>query len=171
MNRRCIFLTPATAQWDRLQRLRLSFDPLAEKLPPHITVVFPFRSPWPREQLAAVLERHASALPIPFSLGPPAARDGWLQFPLARGAAEVARLHDAIHGDLPAGLRADLPYVPHLTFGRIRPARNPASILGEAAQALPCDGLLGRLVLERIGASGTSIIEWESAPGNGWPVT
>lgn len=44
---RCIFLIAESEKLNELQDLRLRVDPLALKVPPHITVVFPFDLPYP----------------------------------------------------------------------------------------------------------------------------
>ena len=38
---RCVFLIPESEKLSQIQRLRGRMDPLADKLAPHITVVFP----------------------------------------------------------------------------------------------------------------------------------
>jgi 2'-5' RNA ligase len=160
MTQRCIFLVPETDRLERIQRLRSRHDPLADAVPPHLTVVFPFTIDWPPERLAALLDGQAKALPIPFAFGEPVERDGWMYFPLTRGAAQVAALHTALYALLPPRLRSDRPFVPHVTFGQ-RSGRPARDALREAAEVLPCMGTLRRMVLERIGRQGLSILEHE----------
>ena len=157
----CIFLLPETDQLPQLQWLRDKYDPLAGKIPPHITLVFPGQLDGDRTRLAALLDRQAPSLPIRFSLGAPVAQESYLYFPLVEGRAQVAALNDALYAALPPGLRADIPYHPHLTFGRLGPGQDAAAMLREAEAVLPCSGLAGRMVLERIGADDESIFEHE----------
>lgn len=161
MNSRCIFLALESLKWAELQALRLRFDPLARKVPPHITVVFPFVLDWNRDRLSALLDQQRPSLPIPFTLGKPVLMDDFLFFPLQTGREAVARMHDQLHASLPAGVRSPVPYVPHVTFGRRCEDPGAAAILREAEGILPFEASSRRLVLERIGEEEDSEIEHE----------
>jgi 2'-5' RNA ligase len=160
MNERCIFLPAEGPALPAIRALRARYDPLAEVVPPHVTLVFPFALDWPGDRLAALLEQHRGDLPIPFTLAPPVADGDYLFFPLDRGRPAVADLHDRLYAALPAQLRADRPYVPHLTFGRLPSGPAATAALAEAARTGPWTGTAGRLVLERILDDGASEIEY-----------
>jgi len=52
-----------------VQRLRLRYGPLAELIPPHITVVFPFEAALKPGTFRTLLEEQRAFLPIAFELG------------------------------------------------------------------------------------------------------
>jgi 2'-5' RNA ligase len=159
MSDRCIFLQVDGPGRPALQVLRNRHDPLAAQVPPHLTLVFPFTLDWPVRRLAALLERQRADLPITFTLAPPVVDDDVLYFPVDRGRALVAALHDRLYEALPAELLADRPYRPHLTFGRTTPGTAVPEILAEAVPCATGTWTAGRLVLERITAGGASEVE------------
>jgi len=156
----CIYLLPEPGRLDEIQRLRRRCDPLAGKLPPHVTVVFPFAPDRAPGQLAGLLERQRIFLPIRFALEAPVADSRFLYFPLGPGREAVTALRAAVHAALP-GLGPALPYLPHLTFGRLDAGVDPGAALRAGRRLLPAAGVLRRLVLERIGDDESSITEWE----------
>jgi hypothetical protein len=156
---RCLFLAPLSTRLPLLQDLRGRFDPLAEKLQPHVTLLPPFRGEADLRAWRALLERKACALPIVFSLGRPLCRDGCCFFPLDQGREEVEALRRSIRAQVFPGERETLPFLPHLTFGRLGPGQDRAGLLREARSLLPFWGLLDSLVLERIGPREESLVE------------
>ncbi len=70
MTNRAILIIPKIANSDDIQRVRLSFDPLAEKVPPHVTLVFPFESTMPTDILMQHVRAVTSSIkPFKISLG------------------------------------------------------------------------------------------------------
>lgn len=161
MSARCVFLVPESSKLADLQALRLRFDPLAGKVPPHLTVVFPFVLDWTLDRLSALLDRQRPSLPIPLTLGNPVLMNDFLFFPLENGRDAVARMHDQLYALLPVGARSPIPYVPHVTFGRRCDGLGTAATLREAEHILPFEAVARRLVLERIGEEEESEIEYE----------
>lgn len=102
---------------------RQKFDPLANAMPPHITVITPFEYTESPELLydhiRDVSDTHA---PIKVSLA------GWdtsrreeyqLRLPLITGRSEFAEIHqDLLAGPLGHSSHADTDYWAHITFGR-----------------------------------------------------
>jgi hypothetical protein len=143
----CIFLVAESEKLDELQELRLRFDPLAMKVPPHITVVFPFELSIPQTELEALLTAAGPMLPIGFALGEPVVMGDSLVFPTTRGTQEIVALHDRLHSGLPAQLRPAGPFLPHLTFGRDGHGRTRRTHLQHGRNLLPFQGMARRLVL------------------------
>jgi 2'-5' RNA ligase len=158
---RCIFLVPESDRLEQVERLRERLDPLHGKVPPHVTLAFPFELEGELAPLIARLRSLAHRLPIPFSLGKPDSRDGALFFPLVLGRTDVTLLHDKIRAWLPAEPGARRAYRPHLTFGRMPPGPISPKVFLEAERVLPCSGVLHGLVLERIGEADQSIPEFQ----------
>lgn len=155
----CIYLSVNHAKLDDIQRLRAQFDPLAETVPPHVTVVFPFATDWPRDELIALAQR----APIPtagFGLSPPVAHNGCLYFPLRTGQ-EVQTLHEFFHSRLPAK-RSSERFIPHVTFGRVEQVQTMATALENATRVLPVDNatfvnLVVAGIVERAGRTSITI--------------
>lgn len=158
---RCIFLAVESGKVDELQELRRRLDPLAAKVPPHITVVFPFDLSMPQADLEAILAAAAPMLPIGFDLGAPKVMEASLVFPLARGSREIVALHDLLHSGLPPRMRPAGRFRPHLTFGRGGQGQACLGHLAQGRNLLPFQGVARRLVLERIGENGESLVEFE----------
>jgi hypothetical protein len=57
MSDRCIFLQAEGPGLPAIQALRERYDPLAGRVPPHLTLVFPFALPWAGMAGRLVLER------------------------------------------------------------------------------------------------------------------
>jgi 2'-5' RNA ligase len=156
---RCVFLVAETSRLEALQRLRARLDPLYGKVPPHVTLVFPFEPEASLEPLMARMRSLAHRLPIPFSLGLPDSREGTLFFPLVLGRSETQLLHEKLYACLPPGRLPNLAYRPHLTVGKVPAGRAAARAFRDAERLLPCTGALTHLVLERIGPEGESLVE------------
>ena len=158
-NKQCIFLLPEADNLPQLQRLRLEYDPLAELIPPHITVVFPFEAAMNRAAFHALLEQQRLSLPIPFTLDKPMVKDDCLFFPLGLGREAVMALTKGLYAALPASLSLNDSHIPHVTFGRLRNGDGVEAVIRDAEQVLPLTGVCRRLILESIGEDGRSIPE------------
>jgi hypothetical protein len=93
----------------------------------------------------------------------PICTEGYLQFPPENGREEARAIHELLYRWLPRHLLSvDHPYAPHITFGRLRDGQSASLILAEASGVLPIrDGVIGTLVLERIGTGDESFVEYE----------
>lgn len=160
---RCLFLVAESGKLDELQDLRLRFDPLALKVPPHITVVFPFDLTIPRQVMEGLMASVRSHLPIRFTLGVPKVMGESMVFPTALGSHDLIALHDRLHSGLPDLLRPAGPYLPHITYGRALESDAGRIGLELGRSLLPVHGVARRLVLERIGDNDASILEYEVA--------
>jgi 2'-5' RNA ligase len=157
----CLFLVPESDRLPQLQELRLRYDPLAQLLPPHITVVFPFDAALYGGALRSLLERQRPPLPMPFALGQPQVKGDCLYFPLGVGREAVLALTKGLYAELPASLALEDTHVPHVTFGRLETGQDAAATIRAAEAIIPLAGVCRRLILERIGANGESHPELE----------
>lgn len=144
MERRyAVIAEPVLAAIDRdwIEALRRRHDPVGQsRVGPHVTLFFAaaFSDPAP---LAAAVER-AAAEHSPFELRlepivvlPDIAGGPVVALGATAGRDTCVALHDALYaGALARHLRADIPYVPHLTLGR-RPALDDARALASAIAA------------------------------------
>jgi 2'-5' RNA ligase len=121
MTRRAIVAFPALPP-EPIGMLRRRYDPLAERVPPHLTLVFPFES----ALLADVLRRHvADALddctPFPVRFAGITGSEGeYLFVNVKRGNDALIALHDRLYsGALREHRSLAHTYLPHLTVGRL----------------------------------------------------
>src|SRR5262245_55609808 len=98
---RCIFLEISHPRLEAIQALRRELDPLADKIAPHITLVFPFRAEVPRADLVSLLESLVLAKAIPFTLGKATASGTNLSYHIDGGTKEILALRSTIYEMLP----------------------------------------------------------------------
>lgn len=108
--------------------LRRKYDPQANLIAPHITLVFPLPEAVGEAELIAHIQQGlAGQGPFPIRLqGLEQSWDDYLFLRVQEGRAEIARLHDALYTGLLAPYhRKDIPYTPHVTLGAFagQPAR------------------------------------------------
>lgn len=136
MNKRSIVIFPRFDNMPVIDRLRARYDPLADKLRPHVTLVFPFESGIPTRDLDAEVIRHTAGVP-PFRMtlaGITGEEGGYLFLNVREGAEQVRSLHDRLYsGALAPFLNTAIPYRPHLTVGRVADPETFASALVETA--------------------------------------
>lgn len=106
----------------RIEAIRRRHDPDHALIGAHVTLVFPFETPdaqTARDHLAAIAARQgAIALRLSAYLAVRDAGDRKSHAFLVpdQGRAEVEDLHDALYsGPLAGQLRADIPFIPHVT--------------------------------------------------------
>ena len=136
--RRAIVWFPPFPMDSPIEVFRRRFDPMADSLPAHVTLVFPFPTNLTVIQLAAHIRRIVGnwpSLPVSF-------RDieGILDefiFLMVRDRADaIVALHDKLYrGILKAYLRDDIPYLPHVTLGRAtgNPSRSTYQAMHDTA--------------------------------------
>ena len=123
MSKRAIILFPQFgSNTDLIQDIRERYDPLASKIAPHITLVFPFDS----EISSKVLYRHIkSSLQgfEAFSLsmqGISHEAENYLFLNLIKGRENIIKIHDLLYSGLLARfLSKKHIYRPHLTVGHL----------------------------------------------------
>lgn len=124
MARRVIVIFP-TIEADQLAAvadLRRLYDPLADLVQPHITLVFPFES----EMTDAELREHVrtqvrNVAPFRAGLSQVTGHEGeYLLLNVKHGNDDVVALHDRLYtGPLAQYLSMEDTFVPHMTVGRI----------------------------------------------------
>jgi 2'-5' RNA ligase len=126
---------PAFDGIERVESFRAAHDPMAAKVPAHLTLVFPFGTNLTRLQLETHVGRVASKWPpIPVTFRAVRLHANEFVFLMAsRGAASLTALHDALYTrSLRPQLRPEFTYEPHVTLAR---QAEPASLESTYAQA------------------------------------
>jgi 2'-5' RNA ligase len=132
---RAIVVFPAFANPAPIERLRRAYDPLADFIAPHITLVFPFTSAIATEALAAHMRRATRDLaPFEVTLREVTGHmEEYLFLNVKRGADQIVALHDQLYsGVLAPYLAPERTFTPHLTVGRLPTAERFALALVDA---------------------------------------
>jgi 2'-5' RNA ligase len=160
---RAIVIFPTFADAAPIERLRNAYDPLADFIAPHITLVFPFTSAIATEALAAHMRRATRDLaPFEVTLREVTGHtEEYLFLNVKRGADQLVALHDHLYsGILTRYLAPDHTFTPHLTVGRLPTTERFALALIDArrmtAQFLV---RVEEIVAYRIGEEGSRAID------------
>ncbi|HFK1762754.1 2'-5' RNA ligase [Bacillus wiedmannii] len=150
---------------DKIENIRQKYDPLFGLIPPHITIVFPFKSDISDDELKSHilnLSKGVGKIEIEFanritSVG------NYLFLEVEGGKVQIEELHDLLYTEaLLQFLKEDIPYIPHVTVGR----KESAELAAEVAKDIPSfpeklQCVVDRISVEPIGENGESIIEFE----------
>ncbi len=137
-----------------IEPFRHRFDPLADALPGHLTLVFPFATTLSSVQLAAYVKRIVGnwpPLPIVFR-DVEGLLDTFALLMVREGADAATTLHDKLYangGVLAPYLRKDMRYSPHVTLGRVDCAREFPPMM-TAAHAICGSGREWRMILREL---------------------
>jgi 2'-5' RNA ligase len=115
--------------------LRRRYDPLAEQIDPHITLVFPFESPLPPQALRAhLVSAMCGVSAFPIRLAEITGHEAeYLFLNVKRGNDALIELHDRLYaGPLAEHRSMQHTYVPHVTVGRVSDPRVFRDALTEA---------------------------------------
>lgn len=122
MKRRVVAIFPELENADLITRIRHKFDPLAELVPPHITLVFPFESESNQSEIRSHI-RNAIADMAPFHVrfsGVTGHEGEYLFLNVKEGNDQLIALHDRLYsGLLRSFLSFEHTFVPHMTVGRL----------------------------------------------------
>lgn len=124
---RSILIFPEMYNYDKIQSVREQYDPLAQNIAPHISLVFPFSSELSDDSLfqkVAPKLQTIKSFPVTFDrLGSDDKGYVWLE--AHHGKERLIKLHDLLYTDeaLIPFLRSDIPYVPHITLGQVDPSQ------------------------------------------------
>lgn len=121
--RRSIVIFPEFSNIELIDKLRKDYDPLVDKIPPHITVVFPFESSHSQNELKEHLQnalKRFNSFDIRLT-GITGAERGYLFLNVKKGNDQIIELHDRLYSGILATYRfRKTTYFPHLTVGRLK---------------------------------------------------
>ena len=118
-----MILFPQFNNIEVIKNIRGKYDPLANCIAPHISIVFPFESNMPsiklkehiNEALKGIKKFNIQLKDITGDF-----RDGYLFLNVKKGNDQVIKLHDKLYsGILRSFLYKKITYCPHLTLGRV----------------------------------------------------
>jgi 2'-5' RNA ligase len=137
--RRAIVWFPPASAMTAVETFRAAHDPLADVMPAHVTLVFPFASSLSTLQIATHVRRTIARWPVlPVAFGGTGAFDAqWVHLRVTRGRHALEELHARLYrGVLAPFLRAEFSYEPHLTIGRAPDMAACATMLATAESVL-----------------------------------
>ncbi|MGP4079617.1 2'-5' RNA ligase family protein [Pseudalkalibacillus sp. R45] len=123
-----------------MEKIRSIYDPLFEKIPPHITLVFPFESSLSTEECITHLKESLfGSTPFKLTLNETmVADDGCLYVLIDFGKSEVEQLHDRLYSGILSRYQSDgHVYVPHVTIGRFADRQKAVAVQKTIGQQIP----------------------------------
>lgn len=124
MSLRTIMIFPEFDNMDVIDRIRAKYDPLAELVRPHVTLVFPFESDISNEKLEEILESRLQEINcFELILGNISKQKdlfgNYLFLNVLKGAEELVRINRFLYDNEFKEYDLGLPYVPHMTIGKL----------------------------------------------------
>jgi 2'-5' RNA ligase len=147
----------------QVQAFRRKHDPQVDLIAPHLTLMFPVPGSIGEDilihQIRSILTRWK---PFPIHLdGIYRSDDDYIYLLVEEGKERLTSLHDEIYtGLLTPYLRADIPYIPHVTLGILASnVTDPERILQEAQQlGIAYRGVLDKLHLIKVNDDRSRIV-------------
>jgi len=165
MKKRTIMIFPEFENMTHIDKLRDMYDPLANKVRPHITLVFPFESELSSDDILIILKRRLGGIkPFTISLHGLSTSGRWLFLEFTQGMDNVARLNEILYKHefleyKPIWLNK---YIPHITVGVFNsPEETEAACDEEKDCVYTFTCVVDKITVEIIGCEEESIIEAE----------
>lgn len=167
MSERTIMIFPKFSNMEIIDRIRRNYDPLADLVRPHITLVFPFHSDIADAELGSHIENAISGI-RPFSLQLTGifkqedAFGNYLFLDVKEGKKQLIQLHDRLYSGALSSFSSEIPYSPHMTLGNLE-NRNALHAAYEAVKSISESfyTVADTISVEKIGKQGESIILME----------
>ena len=169
MTVRTIMIFPEFKNMEIIDKIRNQYDPLANFVRPHITLVFPFKSPVSNEKLEQTLNmRLMPVKPFELKLGGISKQEdafgNYLFLDVLQGMEELCGIHQILYENEFKKFDSGMPYVPHMTIGKFR----NINLLENAFNDIKSmDNIFSTIVnkvsVEMIGSNEESIIVIEKA--------
>lgn len=124
MNTRTIMIFPEFENIDVIDDIRKKYDPLADLVLPHITLVFPFDSDLTNEELNLYLKECLRDIhPFKIELEGFSKREdrygNYLFLNVVQGMDVIKNIHEQLYKDKLKQFDAGYDYVPHMTVGKV----------------------------------------------------
>lgn len=131
MGQLAVVIVPPAGDMDRVEDVRRRFDSLADAVPAHVTLVFPFEHGTADAALVNHVEEAARGV-VAFDLELRAVTcslDYFLFLLVDKGGDQVRDLHDRLYSGLLGPLLPDRAFTPHVTLGRFASADECAAAM------------------------------------------
>ncbi len=123
MKKRTVMIFPEFNNINLIDDIRKKYDPLADLVLPHITLVFPFESDMDNGEIKSHLERYLKdVLPFKIKLGGYRKQQNnygnFLFLNMVQGTAEIENIHKLLYKGKFRHFDTGEGYVPHMTVGK-----------------------------------------------------
>lgn len=167
MSLRTIMIFPEFENMEIIDNIRKQYDPLANKLKPHITIVFPFESTLSDIELKEILNKRLRVVK-PFEIklqGITKQQDqfgNYLFLNVIQGVKEIDFIHHILYDNEFKEFDIGLSYLPHMTIGKL----SSVALLDDAFNNIKSLGdtfstVVKKISVEMIGDNEESIIVME----------
>ena len=124
VKRRTILIFPEFENINIINEIRKKYDPLADLILPHITLVFPFESELSNEELKLYLEECLSDVhPFKIELEGFTKKDDrygyYLFLNVVKGTDIIKNIHEILYKDKLQEFNLGYEYVPHMIVGKL----------------------------------------------------
>lgn len=159
--KRDILIFPQFSNIEKIQNIRKKYDELADILPPHITLAYPFKSNLSNNEIKDKLKeilKERKSFRVKFKgisiYKDTKVNNNYIFLDIVDGYEEVMEIHKKIYNYV---LKIDQPkiFVPHITLGSIK----EENINIELNDEFEC--IVDKIYLESIGENEESNIEFE----------
>lgn len=164
MSLRTIMIFPKFENMAVIDAIRKKYDPLAELVRPHITVVFPFDSTMSNEELEQILEKQLAGIkPFALELGGISKQEdrfgNYLFLNVSQGAEELSLIHKLLYESELKEFDLGLGYVPHMTVGKLPTVEHMNKAHAEVCNCQDrFKTIVNKISVEMIGENEESII-------------
>lgn len=163
--KRSIILFPDFENIDSIKEIRGKYDPLANFIAPHITLVFPFDNDASTDELKQhfdIVLNCNKKFEVLLSSFTGDFRDGYLFLNIKTGNDDIIELHDKLYsGILERFLFRGVTYYPHLTVGKLKDEAefyNAVNDLSSNKESFRT--MIDKVYVEKIDSNEKSIIEF-----------
>lgn len=162
---RAIMIFPHFNNMEIINEIRKEYDPLAEKVKPHITLVFPFTSELSNAELiewlnTALKDTESFKLKL---TGFSKAEDrfgNYLFINIFEGKEEIINIHNALYNGILKEFKMKYAYEPHMTVGKLKTKTDRDNALKKLEQCTNTfETVVDTITIEMIGEYEESIIE------------
>ena len=164
---RSILLFPEFQNMELIEGIRKQYDPFVSLISPHITLVFPFVSRYKEKDVKELVKEKSKAF-SPFRLSMQGIvkyqenGEQYLFLQVKEGAEEIRRLHDSLYQGMLAAFKKDIPYVPHMTVGKLSSSEELDTAWEQVKDMnVVFQTEIKHITVEKIGEKGESITEAE----------
>ena len=166
MGLRTILIFPEFDNIERIEQIRKKYDPLAQLIKPHITIVFPFESQMSNEELRQILQNRLKNIK-PFDVeltgfSKQADQYGnYLFLNIVKGENEISTIHHLLYENELKEFDSGLPYTPHLTVGK-RPSMQALEDAFHEIEEVNAvfQTIVEKIAVEMIGENEESIVQF-----------
>ncbi len=125
MSIRTIMIFPKFENMEVIDNIRTQYDPLAQLVRPHITLVFPFENDMSNEEIKSILNgRLQNVKPFEIVLNGISKQEdkfgNYLFLDVKKGVDDICAIHEILYKNEFKQFDSGLGYKPHITIGKLQ---------------------------------------------------